>query len=76
MVRALQFAPSKSFPLESTCKYTQPCAIYRWGQTQFHHSSTPECLLVVSDGGWVGRSLLLEKEIHFDDFHVSLLLFR
>ena len=28
MVRALQFSPSTFFTLESTFKYTQPCAIY------------------------------------------------
>ena len=67
MVRALQFAPSTLFTLESTCKYTQPCAIYRWGQTQFHHSSTIELLLVGSDGGRLGQ-------LFYDDFHVSLLL--
>ena len=76
MVRALQFAPSALFPLEITCKYTQPCAIYRWGPTQFHHSSTLEWLLVGSDGGQVGQSFLLTKEICSDDFHVSLMLFR
>ena len=69
MVRALQFAPFTVFPLESNCKYTQLCAIYRWGRTQFHHSSTLEWLLVGSDGGRVGQ-------LFYDDFHVVLLLFR
>ena len=76
MVRALQFAPSTLFPLESTCKYTQPCAIYRWGRTQFRHISTLECLLVGSDGGKVGELFLLAKKIRSDDCHVSLLLSR
>ena len=75
MVRALQFASSELFALESTCKYTQPCAIYRWGRTQFHHSSTLEWLLVGSDVVWLGQSLLIGKEIRSDDCHVSLLLF-
>ena len=69
MVRNLQFAPSTLFPLESTCKYTQPCAIYRWCRTQFHHSSTLEWLLVRSDGVRVGQLI-------YDDFHVTLLFFR
>ena len=76
MVRAIQFSHSTLFPLESTCKYTQPCAIYRWGPTQFHHSSTLEWLLVGSDGVRVGKLLVLGKVIRYDDFHVSLLLFR
>ena len=75
MVRALQFAPSKLLTLESTCKYTQPCAIYRWGPNQFHHSSTLEWLLVGSDKGRVVQSFVLGKDIFNDDFHVSLLLF-
>ena len=75
MMRALQFAPSTLFLLESTCNYTQPCAIYRWGPTQFHQSSTLEWLLVGSDGGRVGQSFVLGKDINYDDFHVSLLLF-
>ena len=76
MVRALQFAPSTLFTFESTCNYTQPCAIYRWGPTLFNHSSTLEWLLVGSDVGQVRQSLLLAKEIRSDDFHVSLRLFR
>ena len=75
MVRAIQFAPSTLFPRESNCKYTQPCDIYRWGETQFHRSSTLEWILVGSDGGRVGQSFLLGKEICSDDFHASLLLF-
>ena len=75
MVCALQFAPSTLFPLEITCKYTQNCAIYRWGQTQFHHSSTLDWLLVGSSGGRVGRLLLFGKEIRYDDCHARLLLF-
>ena len=71
MVRAIQFAPSTLFPLVVTCKYTQPCAIYRWGPTQFHQSSKLEWLLVGSDGGQVGKLFLLSKEIRSDDFHVS-----
>ena len=63
------------FTLEITCKYTQPCDIYRWGQTQYHHGSTHEWLLVGPDGGRVGQSLLSEKEICSDDFRVILLLF-
>ena len=73
MVHALQFAPSTLFTLESNCKYTQPCAIYRWCPNQFHHISTIEWLLVGSDGGRVGQSFLLGKEIRSDDCHVSLL---
>ena len=76
MVRALKFATSTLFSLKSTCKYTQTCTIYRWGQTQFHHSSTLEWFLVGSDGGRVGQSLLLRKVILSDDCHVILLLFR
>ena len=68
MVRALHFVPSTLFPLESTCKYTQPWAIYRWGRTQFHHSSTLEWILVGSDGGQMGQ-------LFHDDCHVSLLFF-
>ena len=49
MVRTLQFAPSKIFPLERTCKYTQTFSIYRWGQTQIHHSSRLELMEVGSD---------------------------
>ena len=75
MVRALQFAPSTFFLLEITCKYTQPSSIYRWGPTQFHLSSTLEWLLVGSDGGWVGQLFVLGKDVFYDDFHVSLLLF-
>ena len=66
MLHALQFASSTFFPLERTCKYTQPCTIYHWGQTQFHHSSTLEWLLVGSDGGrlelgWNNHSYLERK---------------
>ena len=75
MARALQFAPYTFFPIEITCKYTQPCAIYRWGPTQFHHSSTLKWLFVGSYGGRVGQWFLLSKGIRSDDFHVSLLLF-
>ena len=75
MVRTLQFAPYALFTLERTCKYTQLFAIYRWGQTQFHHSSTLEWLLVGSDGGWVVQSFLVGKEICSDEFHVILLFF-
>ena len=75
MVRALQFAPSTFFPLEINFKYTQPCAVYRWGPTQFHHSFTLEWLLVESDGGRVGQSFVLGKDIRYDDFHVNLLFF-
>ena len=73
MVRALQFAPSALFPLEITCKYTQPCAIYRWGPTQSHRSFTLEWLLVGSDGVRVGRSFVLGGDIRYDDFHAILL---
>ena len=73
---SLQFVPYTLSPLERTCKYTQPCAVYRWGQTQFNHSSTLEWLLVGSDGGRVGLLFLLVKETCYDDCHVSLLLFR
>ena len=65
MVRALQFAPSALFPLERTCKYKKYCAIYRWGQTQFHHSSILEWLLVGSDGVRVGQLLVLGKDIFY-----------
>ena len=65
MVRTLQFAPSTPFPLVRTCKYTQPRAIYRWGQNQFHHSSTPEWILVRSDGVRVRRLFLLGKDFLF-----------
>ena len=75
MVRNLQFEPSTLFTLEIMCEYTQPCAIYRWVPTQFNHSSTLEWLLVASDGGRVGQLFLLAKEICYDDFHVSSLLF-
>ena len=75
MVRALQFAPSTFPPLESNCKYTQPCAIYRWDPTQFHHNSTLEWLLVGSNEGRVGQSFILGKDIRYDDFNVSILLF-
>ena len=63
MVWILQFAPSTLFALERTCKYTQACAIYRWGKTQFHYSSTLECLFVGSNGDQVGQPFLLGKEI-------------
>ena len=75
MVRALQFAPSTLFPLERTFKYTKPCAIYLRGQTQFHHRSSLEWLLVGSDGGRVGRSFLLGNRISYDYFHMSLIFF-
>ena len=75
MVLDLQFEPYTFFPLEITCNYKKPCVIYRWGQTQFHHSSTLEWLLVRYDGGWVGQSFLIGKEIFSDDYHVSLLFF-
>ena len=75
MVHNIQFAPYTLFYLEITCKYTQPCDIYRWGQTQSPHSSTLEWLLVGSYGGRVVRSFLLGEEISSDDCHVILLLF-
>ena len=75
VVRALQFSPSTLFTLVRTCKYTQHCAIYRWGQTQFHHSSTLERFLVGSDGGRLGQLFLLGKEISSNDCHVSLMFF-
>ena len=75
MVRTLQFAPYTLFTLERTYKYTQPCDIYRLGQTQFHYSPTLEWLLVGSDGGRVVQLFLVGKEICSDDFHVILLFF-
>ena len=70
MMLFLHFAPSTLITLERTFKYTQPCAIYRWYQKKFHHSSTLEWLLVGYDGGQVGQSLLPGKEIRSDDCHV------
>ena len=75
MVRTIQFSPFTLFPLEITFKYTKTCAIYRWGQTQFYHSSTIEWLLVGYDGGQVGQLFLTGKEMSYDDCHVSLMLF-
>ena len=74
MVRALQFTPYTLFNLEITCKYIQPCTIYRWGKTQFNHISTLEWLLVGSGGGRVGRLLLPVKDTRSDNLHVSLML--
>ena len=51
MLRALLFAPSTLFTLEITCKYTQPCAIYHWGPTQFHHSRVALGWIWWSSGG-------------------------